>query len=96
MKRSLQSLVAAGLLVSAMTVTAPAASAGEVAGPGDAPGCTTVLVGEANGWIPWSMPSEPVKVEYVPPGTVNVDADYPVGVVTNIAGDVVAWVICVA
>jgi hypothetical protein len=91
-KRSLKGLVAAGAAVSMMAVTAPGASAG----PADVPGCTSVLLGEAGGWIPWSMPSEPVKVEYTPPGTVSVDADWPVGVVTNIAGDVVAWVICVA
>lgn len=96
MKRSLRGLVAAVAVASVMVVGAPAANADEVAGPEDAAGCTSVLLGETSGWVSTRLPSDPVSVEYVPPGTVHIDADYPLGIVTNIAGDVVAWVICVA
>lgn len=81
-------------------LAAPAASATEAVDPGDAPGCTTVLLGEANGWVPTAMPSHLVDVSYTPPSTVTVSADRGVNwatyIFTNISGDVVAYVMCVA
>ncbi|HEV2755387.1 MAG TPA: hypothetical protein VG318_06385 [Actinomycetota bacterium] len=99
MKRSTRSALAVGAVAAVMALTAPAASAAEVTAAEDAAGCTTVLLGEAGGWVPTAFPDPLFSVTYTPPGTVTVDADPALGIVTyvvsNVSGDVIAYVECV-
>lgn len=80
-----------------MALAVPAASAQPI--PPVSSGCTTVLLGESQTWVPTHMPNNWVEVSYTPPTTVTVSADtgynYLTGIAFNITGDVVAFVDCV-
>ena len=97
LKRSMKSLAAVGAVVALMAMSAPAASAGETVGPGDAAGCTTDYVNAVGG--PYILPNAPT-VTYTPPAKVTVDADdavnWTVAVGFHVANATVAYVICVA